>query len=40
MQQIEAFLRDHPEFEMTAHVAALPFRDQTDGAFAACLKKR
>jgi 16S rRNA (cytosine967-C5)-methyltransferase len=40
MKQIEAFLTDHPEFEMTAHAEALPFRDQTDGAFAACLKRR
>jgi 16S rRNA (cytosine967-C5)-methyltransferase len=40
MKQIEAFLTDHPEFEMTAHAEALPFRDQTDGAFAACLKGR
>lgn len=33
--QVEAFLADHPELELRATRDALPFRDQTDGAFAA-----
>jgi len=35
--QIDAFLADHPELELQAIREALPFRDGTDGAFAACL---
>ena len=37
---IEAFLADHPEFELIATRDALPFRDQTDGAFAARLERK
>jgi 16S rRNA (cytosine967-C5)-methyltransferase len=32
---VEAFLADHPELELRATRDALPFRDHTDGAFAA-----
>ena len=32
---VEAFLADHPELELRATREALPFRDHTDGAFAA-----
>ena len=32
---VEAFLADHPELELRAIRDALPFRDHTDGAFAA-----
>lgn len=38
--QVEAFLADHPEFSLVASADALPFRDQTDGAFAALLQRR
>ena len=37
---IEAFLADHPEFELIATRDALPFRDQTDGAFAARIERK
>ncbi len=36
--QIEAFLTDHPGLSLTATREALPFRDHTDGAFAACIQ--
>ncbi len=32
---VEAFLADHPELKLVEFKDALPFRDQTDGAFAA-----
>jgi len=35
---IEAFLADHPEFKLHSTREALPFRDKTDGAFAARLE--
>ena len=37
--QVEAFLADHPELTLVATREALPFRDATDGAFAACLQR-
>lgn len=37
--QVAAFLADHPEFELTATRQALPFRDHTDGAFAARIQR-
>ena len=37
---IEAFLADHPEFELISTRDALPFRDQTDGAFAARIERK
>ncbi len=33
--QVEAFLAEHPDFKLHSTREALPFRDQTDGAFAA-----
>lgn len=36
---IEAFLTIHPELTLQGTREALPFRDATDGAFAACLVK-
>jgi 16S rRNA (cytosine967-C5)-methyltransferase len=38
--QIEAFLADHPEWRLHSTREALPFRDATDGAFAARLEKK
>jgi 16S rRNA (cytosine967-C5)-methyltransferase len=38
--QVEAFLADHPELELKGVREALPFRDQTDGAFAARIERR
>ncbi len=38
--QVEAFLADHPELELKETRDALPFRDGTDGAFAALIVKR
>ncbi len=38
--QIEAFLADHPELELQATRDALPFRDGTDGAFAARIERK
>ncbi len=35
LKQVESFVADHPECRMVAIHEALPFRDQTDGAFAA-----
>ena len=37
-RQIEAFLADHPELKLTGTRQALPFRDGTDGAYAARLE--
>lgn len=37
---VEAFLADHPDFELRESREALPFRDHTDGAFAACLARK
>ena len=37
--QIDRFLADHPELALQGTREALPFRDHTDGAFAACLKR-
>lgn len=37
---VEAFLADHPELELRATREALPFRDQTDGAFAARIERK
>lgn len=37
---VSAFLRDHPELTLAATRQALPFRDQTDGAFAALLVRK
>jgi len=36
---VENFLTDHPEFSQVGSRSALPFRDQTDGAFAALLHR-
>lgn len=38
--QVEAFLADHPEWKLHSTREALPFRDATDGAFAARLEKK
>ena len=40
LRLIEAFLADHPEFELIASRDALPFRDHTDGAFAARIERK
>lgn len=40
MDLVEAFLVDHPEFELRGTRDALPFRDATDGAFAARLERK
>jgi 16S rRNA (cytosine967-C5)-methyltransferase len=37
---VEAFLADHPEFILDSTRDALPYRDQTDGAFAARIVQR
>jgi len=37
---VEAFLADHPELELRATRDALPFRDATDGAFAAVIARK
>ena len=37
---VEAFLADHPELELRATREALPFRDHTDGAFAARIERK
>lgn len=37
---VEAFLADHPELELRATRDALPFRDATDGAFAARIERK
>lgn len=36
--QVAAFLADHPELTLETEVTALPFRDGTDGAYAARLR--
>lgn len=38
--QVEAFLEAHPELELVETREALPFRDHTDGAFAALIRKK
>ena len=37
---VEGFLTDHPELELQSTREALPFRDGTDGAFAARIGRR
>jgi 16S rRNA (cytosine967-C5)-methyltransferase len=37
---VEAFLADHPELTLHSTRDALPFRDQTDGAFAARIERK
>lgn len=37
---VTAFLADHPEMELLGTRDALPFRDGTDGAYAALMRKR
>jgi 16S rRNA (cytosine967-C5)-methyltransferase len=37
--QVEAFLADHPELRLAATREALPFRDKSDGAFAARIER-
>jgi 16S rRNA (cytosine967-C5)-methyltransferase len=39
LQQVEAFVARHPDCQITATHAALPFQDQTDGAFAARIER-
>jgi 16S rRNA (cytosine967-C5)-methyltransferase len=39
MGLVEAFLADHPGFRLVASRDALPFRDHTDGAFAARIER-
>ncbi len=36
---VQAFLTDHPDFELEESRTALPFRDGTDGAYAARLRR-
>ena len=38
--QVEALLADHPELRLVSTREALPFRDQTDGAFAARIERK
>jgi 16S rRNA (cytosine967-C5)-methyltransferase len=38
--QIEAFLTDHPDYQLRSTREALPFRDETDGAFAARIERK
>jgi 16S rRNA (cytosine967-C5)-methyltransferase len=38
--QVETFLADHPKLKLTATRDALPFRDHTDGAFAARIERK
>ena len=38
--QVEAFLADHPELKLRSTREALPFRDHTDGAFAARIERK
>lgn len=35
IEQVEAFIADHPELQLTNSTEIYPFNDQTDGAFAA-----
>lgn len=37
---VEAFLADHPELQLVSTREALPFRDHTDGAFAARIERK
>ena len=37
--QVDAFLADHPELKLVSTREALPFRDKTDGAFAARIER-
>jgi 16S rRNA (cytosine967-C5)-methyltransferase len=37
---VDAFLADHPELALGSTLSALPFRDSTDGAFAASIVKK
>jgi 16S rRNA (cytosine967-C5)-methyltransferase len=38
-EQIDRFLADHPNFKLIDTREALPFKDGTDGAFAARLER-
>jgi 16S rRNA (cytosine967-C5)-methyltransferase len=38
--QVEAFLAAHPELELVETRDALPFRDGTDGAYAALIRRK
>ncbi len=38
--QVEGFLADHPGLHLHSTREALPFRDHTDGAFAARIERR
>jgi 16S rRNA (cytosine967-C5)-methyltransferase len=40
LSQVEAFLTDHPEYQLQSTREALPFRDGTDGAFAARIGRK
>lgn len=40
LAQVEAFLEAHPELELVETREALPFRERTDGAFAALIRKK
>lgn len=40
LRQVEAFLAAHPEYQLTGTREALPFKDGTDGAFAACIARK
>jgi 16S rRNA (cytosine967-C5)-methyltransferase len=40
LELVEAFLADHPDFELRTTRDALPFRDATDGAFAALIVRK
>ncbi|MBX3740278.1 MAG: methyltransferase domain-containing protein [Akkermansiaceae bacterium] len=40
LAQVEAFLTAHPELELVETRDALPFRDGTDGAFAALIRRK
>ena len=39
-QLVESFLADHPELTLTGTRQALPFRDHSDGAFAALIVRK
>ena len=40
LELVEAFLADHPEYILHSTREALPFRDKTDGAFAARIERK
>jgi 16S rRNA (cytosine967-C5)-methyltransferase len=40
LELVVAYLADHPDFELRATRDALPFRDATDGAFAALIMRK